>query len=344
MAGHASNFSIDTILSSSSNMNDQEFDGFSNYCARGFNPNNFSGFSHSYQSELLYNQFSTPFNSHLRSLELLAGGQSFLDQSAFQIKTEPVENLIRSSQFSNEQQNYSLPTVEYVHNLQTTNPVLHQNNVLQTVVPDNKIDYSSEEQIANDGNILIHERNLLKRRRKLHPIEEPQEQPSSTTDCHQGDRKSSNYDKESDHFADVVSCQNEDNGQNSKPFPNWTQKQKQGWQGRRPYSRTCTIILGWWFKHFQYLTTGEMSQVGNLTGLTRQQVKIWWQNKRHTMRTKSVTGLAVKETALEAGLPLMLPEGIRPPTPHSRRREDLFKQMFHFFHIHIKPMIFYHHS
>lgn len=330
MEGHASNFSIDTILSSTStNVNNQDFGGFANYSFRGFTHNNFGRF---------FTQFSPSFNPHLHSLELLASGQTFVDESAFQIKSEPAEitqDLIGSSQFTNGPQNYALPPVRYVRSLQTTNS--------PTGIQDNIIDYSEIQNPNEDDILSIDKQNLLKRRQKLHPVEEPQEQPSSTTDdCHQDDRNIEGLDKENDRFEDVSLCQNEDK---SKQFPNWTQKQKQGWQGRRPYSRTCTIILGWWFKHFQYLTTGEMSQVGQLTGLTRQQVKIWWQNKRHTMRAKSTTGLAaVKETALEAGLPLMLPEGIRPPTPHSRRREELFKQMLHFFHIHIKPMIFYHYS
>ena len=180
--------------------------------------------------------------------------------------------------------------------------------------------------------------NKLSRKSKRAPSQHF-ELPSSTTEDTVHDTTVTHTDhKVKQEECDAVPYQYS----SANSFPNWTQKQKQGWQGRRPYSRTCTVVLGWWYKHLQYLTTTEMKQVGDLTGLTRHQIKIWWQNRRHTTRTRGVAGKDVKETALEASLPRILSEGTRPPAPHSRSREDLFKQMLQFYHWHIAPMVYYH--
>ena len=73
----------------------------------------------------------------------------------------------------------------------------------------------------------------------------------------------------------------------SSSFPQWTQCQRDGKKSRRPYSRQTVTILSWWFHHLPFLTVEEMEMVGGLTGLSRQQVKVWWQNRRHSQRGRS---------------------------------------------------------
>ena len=76
----------------------------------------------------------------------------------------------------------------------------------------------------------------------------------------------------------------------TSPHPLWTQRQRRGGGGgigRRPYSRSCVLALGWWYAHLPYLATAEMEALGRLTALSRHQVKVWWQNRRHSQRTRS---------------------------------------------------------
>ena len=70
-------------------------------------------------------------------------------------------------------------------------------------------------------------------------------------------------------------------------FPQWTQCQRDVKKSRRPYSRPTVTALSWWFHHLPFLTVEEMEVVGGLTSLTRHQVKVWWQNRRHSQRGRS---------------------------------------------------------
>ena len=67
----------------------------------------------------------------------------------------------------------------------------------------------------------------------------------------------------------------------SPKFPLWTQCQRDARRARRPYSRHTVALLSWWFHHLPFLAMEEMETVAWLAALTRQQVKVWWQNRRH---------------------------------------------------------------
>ena len=72
----------------------------------------------------------------------------------------------------------------------------------------------------------------------------------------------------------------------SPKFPLWTQCQRDVRRARRPYSRHTVALLSWWFHHLPFLAMEEMETVAWLAGLTRQQVKVWWQNRRHSLRSR----------------------------------------------------------
>ena len=117
-------------------------------------------------------------------------------------------------------------------------------------------------------------------------------------------------------------------------FPVWTQKQVGG-SGRRPYSRSCVTILSWWYKHLPYLSTPEMEVVANLSNLSKHQVKVWWQNRRHSQRGRAADTVG-QLTALLPCIPIT-----SPPNPHSRDREGLFEYLLQFYFLHVAPTIQY---
>ena len=115
-------------------------------------------------------------------------------------------------------------------------------------------------------------------------------------------------------------------------FPGWTQKQVGG-SGRRPYSRSCVTILSWWYKHLSYLSTPEMEIVAHLTNLSKHQVKVWWQNRRHSQRARAADTVG-QLTAMLPCLPVQ-----SAPNPHSKDREGLFEYLLQFFCLQVAPAI-----
>ncbi len=147
----------------------------------------------------------------------------------------------------------------------------------------------------------------------------------------------------------------------SHQHPLWTQRQRRGGgggnssggAGRRPYSRGCVLALGWWYAHLPYLSTQEMETLGRLTALSRHQVKVWWQNRRHNQRGREIRQINVpqqqrrlqRSALLEdfsqlKGLPQALSARLGvPPPPHSPQRHQLFAYLLQFFCAHILPRL-----
>ena len=111
-------------------------------------------------------------------------------------------------------------------------------------------------------------------------------------------------------------------------FPQWTQCQRDVKKSRRPYSRPTVTVLSWWFHHLPFLTVEEMEVVGGLTSLTRHQVKVWWQNRRHSQRGRSDQADPYLGHILH--LPLW-PHTGHLPEPGSGYRQAVFTQILEFF-------------
>ena len=122
-------------------------------------------------------------------------------------------------------------------------------------------------------------------------------------------------------------------------FPGWTQKQlRGGGGGRRPYSRSCVISLSWWYRHLPYLSTAEMETLSHITQLSRHQIKIWWQNRRHSQRTRAADTAA----QLTAGLPAVELGGAAVvPGPQSTERVQVFNYLLQFYFSQVVPRISY---
>ena len=122
-------------------------------------------------------------------------------------------------------------------------------------------------------------------------------------------------------------------------YPDWTQKQLRGGGGggRRPYSRSCVMSLSWWYRHLPYLATAEMETLAAITRLSRHQIKIWWQNRRHSQRSRAA------DTAgqLTAGLPVVElgGGGVLVPGPQSTERGQLFNYLLQFYFSQVVPRI-----
>ena len=126
----------------------------------------------------------------------------------------------------------------------------------------------------------------------------------------------------------------------SSSFPQWTQCQRDGKKSRRPYSRQTVTILSWWFHHLPFLTVEEMEVVGRITELSRQQVKVWWQNRRHSQRGRSEQA----DPYLSNIVHLPLYSGHAPvPEPGSGYRQTVFNNILNFYlttvrHVIMMPM------
>ena len=121
-------------------------------------------------------------------------------------------------------------------------------------------------------------------------------------------------------------------------FPGWTQCQKDTRKSRRPYSRHTVSILSWWFHHLPFLTVEEMETVAMITSLTRQQVKVWWQNRRHSQRGRQ-PGEADPYTSHIHHLPtyhLVLGHG-QVPEPGTGARGQVFRNICTFFYAWVLP-------
>ena len=147
----------------------------------------------------------------------------------------------------------------------------------------------------------------------------------------------------------------------SCPHPLWTQRQRRGGggnssgggAGRRPYSRGCVLALGWWYAHLPYLSTQEMETLGRLTALSRHQVKVWWQNRRHNQRGREIRqnvppqqrrlqrSALLEDFSQQKGLPQALGARLMgvPPPPHSPQRCQLFAYLLQFFCAYILPRL-----
>jgi hypothetical protein len=147
----------------------------------------------------------------------------------------------------------------------------------------------------------------------------------------------------------------------SRPHSLWTQRQRRGGgggsssggAGRRPYSRGCVLALGWWYAHLPYLSTEEMETLGRLTALSRHQVKVWWQNRRHNQRGREIRQINVppqqrrlqrsallEDFSQQKGLPQALSARLGvPPPPHSPQRHQLFAYLLQFFCAYILPRL-----
>ena len=115
----------------------------------------------------------------------------------------------------------------------------------------------------------------------------------------------------------------------SPSFPPWTQCQRDSKKSRRPYSRQTVTVLCWWFHHLPFLTVEEMEVVGSMTSLTRQQVKVWWQNRRHSQR-----GRQSGESDPYLSHILHLPSSSflgNVPEPGSGLRHSVFREILNFY-------------
>ena len=114
----------------------------------------------------------------------------------------------------------------------------------------------------------------------------------------------------------------------SPSFPSWTQCQRDAKKSRRPYSRQTVTILCWWFHHLPFLTVAEMEAVASLASLSRQQVKVWWQNRRHSQRGRG--GEADPYLGHILHLPVW-PHQAAVPDPASGFRQDVFRTILNFY-------------
>ena len=123
----------------------------------------------------------------------------------------------------------------------------------------------------------------------------------------------------------------------SPKFPLWTQCQRDARRARRPYSRHTVALLSWWFHHLPFLAMEEMETVAWLAGLTRQQVKVWWQNRRHSLRSRG-SGERDPYQAHMQGLPTApLPEPL--PEPGSSLRLHSLSSLVAFFVASVLPRL-----
>ena len=122
----------------------------------------------------------------------------------------------------------------------------------------------------------------------------------------------------------------------SRQFPTWTQCQKDTRKSRRPYSRHTVSILSWWFHHLPFLTVEEMEMVAMLSSLSRQQVKVWWQNRRHSQRGRQA-GEADPYTSHIHHLPTY--DGVlgQVPEPGTGSRAVVFQDILTFFYARVLP-------
>ena len=119
-------------------------------------------------------------------------------------------------------------------------------------------------------------------------------------------------------------------------FPQWTQCQRDSKKSRRPYSRQTVTILSWWFHHLPFLTVDEMKVVGDITDLTRQQVKVWWQNRRHSQRGRS--GDTDPYLGHILHLPLYSVQGSI-PEPGNGYRQTVFRDILNFYFSRVRNII-----
>ena len=123
----------------------------------------------------------------------------------------------------------------------------------------------------------------------------------------------------------------------SPSFPSWTQCQRDSKKSRRPYSRQTVTILSWWFHHLPFLTVEEMEVVGGATNLSRQQVKVWWQNRRHSLRSRGSGERDPYQSHMQ-GLPTApLPDPL--PEPGSSLRLHSLSSLVTFFVASVLPRL-----
>ena len=87
--------------------------------------------------------------------------------------------------------------------------------------------------------------------------------------------------------------------------------------------------MSWWFHHLPFLTVEEMETVAMITSLTRQQVKVWWQNRRHSQR-----GRQSGESDPYLSHILHLPSSSflgNVPEPGSGLRHSVFREILNFY-------------
>ena len=123
----------------------------------------------------------------------------------------------------------------------------------------------------------------------------------------------------------------------SPKFPMWTQCQRDARRARRPYSRQTVALLSWWFHHLPFLSVEEMETVAWLAQLTRQQVKVWWQNRRHSLRSRGSGERDPYQQHME-GLPVFpLPEPL--PEPGSPLRLSSLHTLLTFYCSSVIPVL-----
>ena len=144
------------------------------------------------------------------------------------------------------------------------------------------------------------------------------ESPSSTTSCTDSLSLS----------PSLSPCQSPCSPLTVPPFPQWTQCQRDTKKSRRPYSRQTVTLLSWWFHHLPFLTVAEMEAVASLASLSRQQVKVWWQNRRHSQRGRG--GEADPYLGHILHLPVW-PHQAAVPDPASGFRQEVFRTILNFY-------------
>ena len=96
-------------------------------------------------------------------------------------------------------------------------------------------------------------------------------------------------------------------------------------------------LLSWWFHHLPFLALEEMEAVSWLAQLTRQQVKVWWQNRRHSLRGRKSQQKDPYLAHME-GLPC-LPLADPLPEPGSAIRLQILQQLVTFYCSQVLPRI-----
>jgi len=122
-------------------------------------------------------------------------------------------------------------------------------------------------------------------------------------------------------------------------FPSWTQSQCDDSRPRRPYSKRQVSTLAWWFHHLRFVSMDEMEKLGKIVELSRQQIKVWWQNRRHSEKGRP-KGESDPYTHHLQGLPICNEiRNIEVPAPGSELREKTFQALLEFFYRQVMPCL-----
>lgn len=83
----------------------------------------------------------------------------------------------------------------------------------------------------------------------------------------------------------------------------------------------------------------EMEKLGKIVELSRQQIKVWWQNRRHSEKGRP-KGESDPYTHHLQGLPICHEiRNMEVPAPGSEMREKTFRSLLEFFYRQVVPCL-----